>query len=112
MSRDLFSSQPEPPEPGEPPAKSQPAPLAERMRPTRLEEVLGQDHILAEGKMLQQMIKSDQVPSLIFWGPPGVGKTTLARIIAQETKSHFVAISAVLSGIKEVKQVMEEAEYQ
>ena len=110
MSRDLFSSQP--PEAAEPRTESQPAPLAERIRPTRLEEVLGQDHILGEGKMLAQMIKSDQVPSLIFWGPPGVGKTTLARIIAQETKSHFVAISAVLSGIKEVKQVMEEAEYQ
>jgi len=110
MSRDLFSSQP--PEPAEPSTGSQPAPLAERMRPTRLEDVVGQDQIIGEGKMLSQMIKSDQVPSLIFWGPPGVGKTTLARIIAQETKSHFVAISAVLSGIKEVKQVMEEAEYQ
>lgn len=112
MSRDLFSSQPPPQPAAEPPTESQPAPLAERMRPTRLENVVGQDHILAEGKMLYQMIRSDQVPSLIFWGPPGVGKTTLARIIAQETKSHFVAISAVLSGIKEVKQVMEEAEYQ
>ena len=110
MSRDLFSS--EPPPPAGTPTESQSAPLAERIRPTRLEDVLGQDQILGEGKMLSQMIKSDQVPSLIFWGPPGVGKTTLARIIAQETKSHFVAISAVLSGIKEVKQVMEEAEYQ
>ncbi|HXK62383.1 MAG TPA: replication-associated recombination protein A [Acidobacteriota bacterium] len=82
------------------------------MRPTRLEEVLGQDHLLAEGKMLFQMIRSDQVPSLIFWGPPGVGKTTLARIIAQETRSHFVSLSAVMSGIKEVKHVVEEAEYQ
>jgi len=112
MTRDLFSSTPEPEEGSSKPSTDSAAPLAERIRPQRLEEVLGQDHLLAEGKMLQQMIKADQVPSLIFWGPPGVGKTTLARIIANVTKSRFVAVSAVLSGVKEVKQIIEEAEYQ
>jgi putative ATPase len=85
------------------------APLAERMRPRTLDEFIGQEHILAEGKLLRRLIAEDKLTSLIFWGPPGTGKTTLARIIAQQTKSHFVPFSAVTSGIKEIKQVMADA---
>lgn len=88
------------------------APLADRIRPERLEEVVGQDHLLGEGKILRELIRSDEIPSMILWGPPGSGKTTLAQIIARETKSHFVALSAVLAGIKDVKRVVEEAEYE
>ena len=85
------------------------APLAERMRPRTLDEFIGQEHILAEGKLLRRLIAEDKLTSLIFWGPPGTGKTTLARIIAHHTKSHFVPFSAVTSGIKEIKQVMADA---
>jgi putative ATPase len=86
------------------------APLAERMRPRTLEEFFGQTHLLGEGKPLQLQITSDDSASLIFWGPPGVGKTTLAKIIANVTSASFIEFSAVLSGIKEIKQVMVEAE--
>ena len=85
------------------------APLAERMRPRTLDEFIGQEQILAEGKLLRRLIAEDKLTSLIFWGPPGTGKTTLARIIAHHTKSHFVPFSAVTSGIKEIKQVMADA---
>lgn len=85
-------------------------PLASRMRPTKLSEVVGQTHLIGENKILRKIIESDNVPSMIFWGPPGVGKTTLARIIANETKSEFITFSAVTSGIKEIKKVMEEAD--
>jgi len=88
------------------------APLADRMRPTELLEVQGQEHILGHGKFLSEAIVSDQIPSIIFWGPPGVGKTTLAQIIAHKTESYFASVSAVLSGVKEVKKVIDEAEYQ
>ena len=88
----------------------QAAPLAERMRPRSLEEFFGQTHLLAAGKPLQVQIASDDSASLIFWGPPGVGKTTLAKIIANATSASFIEFSAVLSGIKEIKQVMVEAE--
>ncbi len=85
-------------------------PLAAKLRPQSLEEFVGQKHLLGEGKVLRRLIESDKVGSMIFWGPPGVGKTTLARIIAKRTKAKFIDFSAVTSGIKEIKQVMEEAE--
>lgn len=87
-----------------------PRPLAERMRPQTLEEYAGQQHLLGEGMPLRRQIETDRIGSLILWGPPGVGKTTMARLIAGYTKADFVPFSAVLSGIKEVKAVMEEAE--
>src|SRR5256714_8442319 len=86
------------------------APLADRMRPQTLDEVLGQGHLLDPGKPLRTAIERDQAPSMILWGPTGVGKTTLAQIIAKMTKSTFVAFSAVLAGIKEIKEVMATAE--
>lgn len=85
-------------------------PLAARLRPNTLEDFIGQKHLLGKGKVLRNIIESDNVGSMIFWGPPGVGKTTLARIIANKTKAHFIDFSAVTSGIKEIKNVMEEAE--
>ena len=88
----------------------QDTPLATRMRPRTLEEFVGQEQLLGEGKVLRQLIDQDRVSSMIFWGPPGVGKTTLARIIAGKTKSNFINFSAVTSGIKEIKGVMAEAE--
>jgi putative ATPase len=85
-------------------------PLADRMRPRSLDEFMGQEHLLGEGKPLRLQIERDDPGSIIFWGPPGVGKTTLAKIIARVTKAEFIEFSAVLSGIKEIKQVMAEAE--
>lgn len=85
-------------------------PLASRMRPQSLEEFAGQQHLLGKGKILRQLIDADRVSSMIFWGPPGVGKTTLARIIANRTKASFIDFSAVTSGIKEIRGVMEQAE--
>ncbi len=90
--------------------RKQNAPLASRLRPESLEEYVGQEHLIGEGKILRKLIESDQVSSMIFWGPPGVGKTTLARIIAKKTRAEFVEFSAVTSGIKEVKEVMNQAE--
>jgi putative ATPase len=84
-------------------------PLADRMRPETLEEFVGQKHILGEDSVLRRAIQEDKVQSLIFWGPPGTGKTTLAQIIAKATGAHFISFSAVLSGIKEIKEVMAEA---
>ena len=86
-------------------------PLASRLRPDTLEGYVGQTHLLGEGKVLRQLIEQDQICSMIFWGPPGVGKTTLARIIAERTKARFVDFSAVTSGIKEIKKVMAEADH-
>lgn len=85
-------------------------PLADRMRPETLDEYFGQKQLLADDKILKRMIDRDEVQSMIFWGPPGVGKTTLAKIIAKSTKSHFITFSAVTSGIKEIKEVMNKAE--
>ena len=85
-------------------------PLADRMRPETLEEYVGQKHLLGEGKVLRRLIESDQISSMVFWGPPGVGKTTLAKIIAGRTKASFIDFSAVNSGIKEIREVMNKAE--
>ena len=85
-------------------------PLANRIRPVSLEEFVGQQHLLGPGKMLRQLIEKDQISSMIFWGPPGVGKTTLASIIAGRTKANFINFSAVTSGIREIKEVMSRAE--
>lgn len=85
-------------------------PLAARLRPQSLSEFCGQQHLLGEGKVLRRLIENDAIGSMIFWGPPGVGKTTLAWIIANQTKAQFINFSAVTSGIKEIKQVMQQAE--
>lgn len=87
------------------------APLASRLRPETLEEYVGQEHLLGKGKVLRRLIERDQISSMIFWGPPGVGKTTLARIIAGKTRADFVEFSAVTSGIREIKDVMNRAEH-
>ncbi len=100
---DLFPEKPSP-------RTSRFAPLADRMRPNNLGDFLGQEHILREGKPLREAIVQDQISSLILWGPPGSGKTTLAQIIAQMTGSHFIPFSAVTSGIKEIKEVIKTAE--
>jgi len=84
-------------------------PLADRMRPRRLDEFVGQSHVIGKGTLLRHAVESDQLFSMILWGPPGCGKTTLARIIAAETRCHFVQFSAVLSGVKEIRSVIEEA---
>ena len=87
-----------------------PQPLAARLRPQTIEEFTGQEHLIGEGKILRRLIERDQISSMIFWGPPGVGKTTLARIIAHRTKAAFIDFSAVTSGIKEIRQVMQKAD--
>ena len=109
MAVSLFSKLPAPaPEPDVPAANQ---PLAERMRPRTLDEFIGQEKLLGPGKPLRVQIESDNLGSMLFWGPPGCGKTTLARLIARLTRSEFVAFSAVLAGIKEIKEVMAAAEY-
>ena len=109
---DLFGSDPDASSPGpaSPGARADAAPLAERMRPVSLDEIVGQEERIGPGRPLREAIERDQVHSMILWGPPGSGKTTLARIIARLTRSQFVQFSAVLSGIKEIKEVMRAAE--
>lgn len=85
-------------------------PLAARMRPDDIDEIAGQEHLIGKGKVLRNAIENDQITSMIFWGPPGVGKTTLANVIAKKTKARFITFSAVNSGVKEIRKVMDEAE--
>jgi putative ATPase len=99
-----------PPSEHEPERMDGKRPLAERMRPERLEDYIGQEHILGEGKPLRRQIERDELTSIILWGPPGTGKTTLAKLIARHTRCEFIPFSAVLSGIKEIKAVMADAE--
>ena len=102
-----------PPREKKPPSKPRiDAPLPERMRPARLEQIIGLEELLAPGKFLRNAIETDRIPSMIFWGPPGAGKTTLARIIATSTKADFVTFSATSSGIKEIREIMERSRIQ
>ncbi|MCM2265813.1 MAG: replication-associated recombination protein A [Desulfuromonadales bacterium] len=87
-----------------------PPPIAERMRPRALDQVVGQQHLLGEGKILRRLIETDQLTSVIFWGPPGTGKTTLAQVIAATTSCRFAAFSAVLQGVKEVREIVAKAQ--
>src|ERR1700741_5066648 len=97
--------------PDDPPDRdAAPAPLAERMRPRRFDDFVGQEELLGPGRPLREAIERDLLQSLILWGPPGTGKTTLARIMAETTRARFVSFSAVLAGIKEIREVMAEAE--
>ncbi|HEX7709042.1 MAG TPA: replication-associated recombination protein A [Thermoanaerobaculia bacterium] len=103
MTGNLFDDFPPPPDP------AGDAPLAERLRPSTIDDIVGLDEILGKGRFLRNAIESDRIPSMIFWGPPGSGKTTLARIIAKSTRARFVTFSATSSSIKDIRTLMEEA---
>ena len=103
MSRDLFGHASHQRLEGE-------APLAARMRPRTLDEFVGQEHIVGPGRLLRRAIQADQLSSLIFYGPPGTGKTTLAMVIANTTRSHFITINAVLAGVKDIRKAIKEAQ--
>ena len=104
MQSDLFDDEPIPP------AAPGTVPLAERMRPRSLDEIVGQEDVLGPGRPLREAIERDRLQSIILWGPPGTGKTTIARLVAERTKARFVSFSAVLAGIKDIKEVMAAAE--
>jgi hypothetical protein len=103
MKMDLFSQT-------EDSARQGRAPLAARMRPQNLDEIVGQEHLLGRGKLLRRAIETDQLGSLVFYGPPGTGKTTLAYVIAKTTKAHFTKLNAVTSGVADLRKVVQEAE--
>src|SRR5436190_21046825 len=94
----------------QPPARGFDAPLAARMRPRALSEIVGQDHVLGAGKTLRKAIEADRVPSLVLWGPPGSGKTTLARVIANTTHAEFAPVSAVSAGVADLRRIVKEAQ--
>jgi putative ATPase len=102
------------PEPDDalPPALAAEVPLAERLRPRTLDEVIGQAHLLGQGKPLRVAFETGRLPSIILWGPPGVGKTTLARLVAGAAKAHFIVLSAVLSGVKDIRDAVDQAKVQ
>src|SRR5579871_6348034 len=85
-------------------------PLADRMRPRRVEEFIGQEHLLGQGKPLRQALASGHLHSMVFWGPPGTGKTTLARMLAESCQADFIALSAVMAGVKDVRAAVEQAQ--